>query len=294
MTSKLTRLTDEELAELAFYAGGSTCHPDPNYQLGFESLATGHSVLSIVRELQERRKAAMDSKPVAYIDKQWTLIYYVPPMSMGLKIGDKLYRHAQPAPETEREPIAWLNDAYLARGVVDGEAGSEDAGPGYIPVYREASPAQSAPVVPDCITPESDIICRVKPEGIILNNRERHIAAEVWNACRAAMIQDGNSPVIGIDPASGPDRTVEVRYVADRWIPVSERMPETDGNYWGWWSESKRQGPVWFIKSELQAQFQSHEITHWMPLPAGPQEAKDDINALISLVSRNEQEVKGE
>lgn len=58
------------------------------------------------------------------------------------------------------------------------------------------------------------------------------------------------------------------------WIPVSERMPETDGNYWGWWSESKRQGPVWFIKSELQAQFQSSEITHWMPLPAAPQEVK--------------------
>ncbi|SWB09654.1 Eaa1 [Klebsiella pneumoniae] len=57
-----------------------------------------------------------------------------------------LYSHAQPVPVTEREPIAWLNDAYLARGVVDGEAGSEDAGPGYIPVYREAQPA---PVVPE-------------------------------------------------------------------------------------------------------------------------------------------------
>ncbi|GEM_PF-3278466 len=55
------------------------------------------------------------------------------------------------------------------------------------------------------------------------------------------------------------------------WIPCSERMPETDGNYWGWWSESKRQGPVWFIKSDLQAQFQSSEITHWMPLPASPE-----------------------
>lgn len=48
---------------------------------------------------------------------------------------------AQPAPVVEREPVAWLNDAYLARGVVDGEAGSEDAGPGYIPVYRHAQPA---------------------------------------------------------------------------------------------------------------------------------------------------------
>lgn len=36
----------------------------------------------------------------------------------------------------EKEPIAWVNDTYLARGVVDGEAGSEDNGPGYIPVYR--------------------------------------------------------------------------------------------------------------------------------------------------------------
>lgn len=60
--------------------------------------------------------------------------------------------------------------------------------------------------------------------------------------------------------------------VPGKWIPVSERMPETDGNYWGWWSESKRQGPVWFIKSELQAQFQSSEITHWMPLPNPPKE----------------------
>lgn len=65
----------------------------------------------------------------------------------------------------------------------------------------------------------------------------------------------GNSPVI-----------------PDGWVACSERMPETAGNYWGWWSESKRQGPVWFIKSELQAQFQSSEITHWMPLPSAPQQ----------------------
>lgn len=58
----------------------------------------------------------------------------------------RLHIKEQQAPVGEREPIAWLNDAYLARGVVDGEAGSEDAGPGYIPVYREAGP-RPAPVV---------------------------------------------------------------------------------------------------------------------------------------------------
>ncbi len=51
-----------------------------------------------VKMLSRMALAAMDSEPVAFIDKQWTLVYYVPPMNMGLQIGDKLYRHAQPAP----------------------------------------------------------------------------------------------------------------------------------------------------------------------------------------------------
>ena len=65
--------------------------------------------------------------------------------------------------------------------------------------------------------------------------------------------------------------------IPDGWVACSERMPEEDGNYWGWWSESKRQGPVWFIKSELQAQFQSSEVTHWMPLPAAPQQEAKNV-----------------
>lgn len=79
-----------------------------------------------------------------------------------------------------------------------------------------------------------------------------------------------------VPPAAPQSPGSEPATLPGKWIPVSERMPETDGNYWGWWSESKRQGPVWFIKSELQAQFQSSEITHWMPLPADPQEVKSE------------------
>ena len=138
----------------------------------------------------------------------------------------------------------------------------------------------------------------------------KHQMKFIWNACRAAMLQAGNSPVIqdgsadmlgrwlsfgrGMQSAGSqlPHNLIaetesmlaaapqspgsEPATVPGKWIPVSERTPETDGNYWGWWSESKRQGPVWFIKSELQAQFQSSEITHWMPLPAAPQEVKGE------------------
>ena len=112
----------------------------------------------------------------------------------------RLHIKEQPAPVAEREPIAWLNDAYLARGVVDGEAGSEDAGPGYIPVYREASPAQPAPVVMDDIKLRelfdswfaSDCSFDRSPEA----SEEGNIAWResywyVWQRCRAAMLQAG-------------------------------------------------------------------------------------------------------
>lgn len=87
-------------------------------------------------------------------------------------------------------------------------------------------------------------------------------------------------PVIGIDPASGPDRTVEVRYVADKWIPVSERMPEESGRYWCYVEEQNSlgkshyqwncswNGDVWSDKAL------TGRVTHWKPLPAAPQEVK--------------------
>ncbi len=108
-----------------------------------------------------------------------------------------LYRHAQ-QPVVEREPIAWLNDAYLARGVVDGEAGSEDAGPGYIPVYREAGP-QPAPVVPDDVLEALQKVARIRLDLNDFDGVRRGIAdclcdaeealIEVVNR-RAAMVQE--------------------------------------------------------------------------------------------------------
>ncbi len=197
-----------------------------------------------------------DSEPVAEITEDLGRLFVKIHYPTTLKAGDKLYRHAQPAPVVEREPIAWLNDAYLARGVVDGEVGSEDAGPGYIPVYREAGP-QPAPVVPE----EKPI-----PNTLSMYAVDAVAAiAEVkgWNACRAAMLAAApQSP--GSEPATVPGK----------WIPVSERMPElgdwlvTDGCDFDvqlFNGEQFIPGFVWEDK-----------ITHWMPLPAVPQEVKGE------------------
>ncbi|HIB5559759.1 TPA: DUF551 domain-containing protein [Klebsiella pneumoniae] len=83
--------------------------------------------------------------------------------------------------------------------------------------------------------------------------------------------------------------------VVSGWIPVSERLPEEGGRYWCYVEEQNSLG-----KSHYQWNCSWNEgawsdkaltgrVTHWMPLPAAPQE---DINALIPLVSRNEQEGK--
>lgn len=64
----------------------------------------------------------------------------------------------------------------------------------------------------------------------------------------------GNSPVI-----------------PDRWIPVSERVPESNGVYFGW--DGKRVLEVnCFFGGFSANQFIHGEITHWMPLPAAPQQ----------------------
>ncbi|MBZ2028124.1 hypothetical protein ACYA53_09000 [Klebsiella pneumoniae] len=153
-------------------------------------IETDHVQCGEASALARMALAAMDSAPVAEV-----VSIYGDPEAFGereirplvgiqqMPYGTKLYRHVQPAPVVEREPIAWLNDAYLARGVVDGEAGSEDAGPGYIPVYREAGP-QPVPVVPD----ERDKAVDADDHPLLWSFNEG------WNACRAAMLHAGNSP----------------------------------------------------------------------------------------------------
>lgn len=138
--------------------------------------------------LYRHAQQPVDSEPVGYLfhNEYGAVLYSISDdATEGFSLIGPIYSVPQPAPKTEREPIAWLNDAYLARGVVDGEAGSEDAGPGYIPVYREASPAQPVPVVPDEMTIRD--ACKFVQDMRLFDDVSV-IVMRTWNACRAAIL----------------------------------------------------------------------------------------------------------
>ncbi|WP_413796343.1 DUF551 domain-containing protein [Klebsiella pneumoniae] len=211
-----------------------------------------------------------DSEPVIVVGDDGGDALSYRRLIQSFEPGTKLYRHAQPVPVVEREPIAWLNDAYLARGVIDGEAGSEDAGPGYIPVYREAGP-QPATVVPDAATAIRACLSEF-PESARDIVEECADIAE--NACRAAMLAAApQSP--GSEPATVPGT----------WIPVSERMPEDEQevltiNRMGhrFVSFFDKHSGLYFDRLDAPAAccIERVLVTHWMPLPAAPQEVKGE------------------
>lgn len=55
-------ITDEELSNLGFYSGEATRHPDPNYQLEFDKLASLGVIYAICKELQSYRAAGIKVK----------------------------------------------------------------------------------------------------------------------------------------------------------------------------------------------------------------------------------------
>ncbi|HCJ9982316.1 TPA: DUF550 domain-containing protein [Klebsiella pneumoniae] len=96
----------------------------------------------------------------------------------------------------------------------------------------------------------------------LLTTKDR-TGAGVWFDLPFRLRSAANAQSPGSDPATVPGK----------WIPVSERLPESNGMYFGW--DGKRVLEVYCFFGGFSAnQFIHGEITHWMPLPAAPQEVK--------------------
>ncbi len=195
------------------------------------------------------------------ITKERIKLFIKNPLDNGLTRGEQMELARIALASLEAKPVAYIfkHPAGKLFWALTDESNKEQSD--VIPVY-------AAPPVP--VVPEE----KPMPNHLKMYAVDAVAAiAEVrgWNACRAAMLH-------GAKPVSQTDKLNELSgnspVTPDSWIPVSERMPEpyeyvlvTDGfdgcevmrvNTDGYWGPAKSLYPG--------------SITHWMPLPAAPQQ----------------------
>lgn len=120
-------------------------------------------------------------------------------------------------------------------------------------IYSIIAAANAKSIVPDELLSAMEEVLHISDR----DHEAWHKARNGIAACRAAMLQAGNSPV-----------------TPDGWIPVSERMPDKlipvmvmyeDGEMWSaMWN-----GNSWDDGTEYP---DPHEVTHWREMPAAPQQ----------------------
>lgn len=168
--------------------------------------------------------------------------------------------------EPDRNPVLAYADSYrdmAKQGVESVPIWSviTDLERNIAPLYRHAQPVT---VVPDKMT-------------AIVKDEAEYV--EGWNACRAAMLAAAPHDT----PALNSVQSVVT--VPGKWVPVSEQMPEVgvkvlcfpvkdepihatfNGQLW-------LQDVSWCGSEEPIDNVIPVTVTHWMPLPAAPQEPK--------------------
>ncbi len=164
--------------------------------------------------------------------------------------------------EPDRNPVLAYADSYrdmAKQGVESVPIWSviTDLERNIAPLYRHAQPVL---VIPDEMTAEQayEIGYYYGDPVDVFARGANWMRQHIIDSTLAAAPQ---SP--GSDPATVPGK----------WISVSERMPENDGAYLCW--DNRYVTTYAFIFGAWQAnQFIAKNITHWMPLPAGPQEVR--------------------
>lgn len=265
MTSKLTR---ERIELIANFHRAMTLPPS-------------HAE---IEELARMALAAMDSSesvelPLDYLQGQKDGLEWASQLAEANhpETGDWLYDdHIELAkairkgpdmppvqPVADSEPVAYIfkhPSGKLFWALTDeSNKGRRDV----MPVYAAPQPA---PVVPE----------------LRVDWQENEFSAG-WNACRAATLQASNCRENSNSSTNNFREMLETStnspVIPDTWIPVSERMPDENAEqqvlasfkggdisalyyFEGRWDDAYGIVPI------------RQDVTHWMPLPAAPQEGK--------------------
>ncbi|WP_258316571.1 DUF551 domain-containing protein [Klebsiella variicola] len=246
-----------------------------------------------------------DSEPVIVVGDDGGDALSYRRLIQSFEPGTKLYRHAQPAPVVPNGLRLALSNAGIAAPESDEmlAATCEKHIQALVTWVRDRKPFQSAPVVMDDRKLRSlfdswfasDCSFDLSPEA----SEEDNIAWResywyVWQRCRAAMLQELKKSA-GTEAICRSDENVQVLHTKSPaqsdccpaqnqgWIPVSERMPEDEQevltiNKMGhrFVSFFDKHSGLFFDRLDAPAAccIERVLVTHWMPLPAAPQEVK--------------------
>lgn len=166
----------------------------------------------------------------------------------------------------DSEPYGYVHQAVYEQSGSCGLSNDHEAyrdSKTHIPLYRHAQ----QPVVPEkCPAEIRDLIA--SHSDALFNDDD---AQEIWNACRAAMLAAAPQP---------QNAQQNIPEIIPGWIPVSERMPGSQEWVIVFAKWANQQVLCWDDVQNRWTDFEDQSyyadmFSHWMPLPAAPQEVLD-------------------
>ncbi|WP_256864081.1 DUF551 domain-containing protein [Salmonella enterica] len=175
-------------------------------------------------------------------------------------------------------------DAFTSEERAEHDA-SIEAFKAMLPTPADSQGRPRAPVVPPAIEPDYKVIKSILPTA----NPDEYaccIAADMWNACRATMLQDNQRDLSQpVDPQVAEYEQIMLQagnspVTQDGWISCSERMPEDEQEvivhnklgyrYVSYFDEHS--GLFFDMRGGNQMNCIEHIlVTHWRPMPAPPE-----------------------
>ena len=222
-----------------------------------------------------------DSEPVIVVGDDGGDALSYRRLIQSFEPGTKLYRHAQSVPVVSADLL------HTAASAIEDLLTTKDRTGACVwfdlPFrLRSAANAHSAPVVPDDVLAALQKVARIRLDLNDFDGDRRGIAdclgdaeealIEVVNR-RAAMLAAAPHDTHALNSVQSVDS------VADRWIPVSERMPEIGdivltamGGVVNVGEMECSAANCRFFTSVISGR--ELPATHWMPMPTAPQEVK--------------------